>query len=188
MPYFGYQVDLVTLPDQAIIFESLKQQLIDANHPSQLVAAEIVDNKVDLWFSSQNINITIINSAIANHHASLDQAKKAKYAAIDAKTDEIIARGFTFQNIVFSTSLDAQSRMLGMDQLRNDAAMTYPIIFNSLDDSISISIPDADTVHAFVLTGVGYYRAAIDSGSALKADVRAATTVAEVQAITDTRT
>lgn len=188
MAYFGYQVPLSAFIDGAVIPETLKQQLIAAGVTNPLASVEVEGDKVDLWFMNSNIDPPVINNVITNHRASLEQAKQMKYAVIDAKTDEIIARGFTFNGKVFSTSLDAQARILGMDSLRADPAMTYPIIFNTIDDDDSISIPDADTVHAFTLTGIGYYRAAIDSGSILKAAVRAGTSIDEVQAVTDTRT
>lgn len=117
----------------------------------------------------------------------LSKSKGAAFAAIDARTDEIISRGFEFQGKRFSTSLQAQARFLAMDQLRSDPLMQFPITWNTNDDLDAINIPDADTLHALVLAGVGYYRAVVDSGSVLKALIRTATSLEEVAAVQDLR-
>ncbi len=61
--------------------------------------------------------------------------------------------------------------------------MTY----NTLDDMGAVSLANAQEVRNFFLTALATYRAAIDSGSALKAQVRAASTEAEVDAVVDDR-
>jgi len=117
----------------------------------------------------------------------LNSAKQDRYNNIDAKTDLIIGRGFVFSGMTFSTSMEAQARMLGMLILSTNPLLQYPIIWNNLDDTGAITLPDAAMVQSFVLTGIGYYRAAIDSGSTLKAAVRGAVDIAAVRAIVDTR-
>ncbi len=159
-------------------------------NPIRLLRVETADGEVTLVLENcpdPELFRPSLRQLVTAHRAGLVQVRSARYAEVDAKTDELIARGFPFQGLLFSTSIEAQSRMLGMDALRNDPAMTYPIVFNSLDDEAALTISDAATVHALVLTGIGYYRAVIDSGSALKAQVRAATTVDEVLAVVDPR-
>lgn len=117
----------------------------------------------------------------------LIEAKAAKFASIDARTDELIASGFTFASKQFSLSQAAQSRLMGINQVRDDENVTYPIKWNTIDDSDTYSIPDSATVLSFYLTAVGTYRTHVDSGTALKDQVRAATTVAEVDAVVDNR-
>lgn len=119
---------------------------------------------------------------------SLDTMKRRRYGAIDAVTDKIIARGFTFSGMRFSESVEAQSRALALDQLRDDPKANYPILWNNDDDTDVLQITDATMLHNFVLAGIAYYSSAIDSGSALKLQIRQATTVAAVLAVIDTRT
>lgn len=104
---------------------------------------------------------------------------------IDDGTARLIAAGFTFQGKQFSLSANAQSKLLGMDQLRD--ALTYPIVFNNIDDSDVITLPDANTVHQMALAALATVRAALDSGTALKNQVRAAEDLTAVRAVVDTR-
>lgn len=132
----------------------------------------------------------VVNNAIVpiENNDSLDNLKQKKFATIDAKTDEIIARGFSFSGMQFSTSIEAQARGLALDQMRNDPLLQYPVTWNNIDDTDAIQLTNADMVHNFVLSGIAYYRAAVDTGSALKLQIRQAATVTAVLDITDTRT
>jgi hypothetical protein len=117
----------------------------------------------------------------------LPAAQLAKCKEIDARTDELIAAGFTYDSKTFSLSQAAQSRLTGINQVRDDAAVTYPIVWNTLDDSDTLSIVDSAALLTFYLTAMGTYRTHVDSGTALKDDVRAATTIAAVDAVVDSR-
>ena len=77
--------------------------------------------------------------------------------------------------------------MMGTHQIKDDPALTYPLDWNTIDDLDVYAIPDAATLDGFYLTGVGTIRAHLDSGTALKTSVRAATTIAEVDAVVDNR-
>lgn len=121
---------------------------------------------------------------------SLAGVKAAKFQAIDEKTVELIRRGFEFppgSGQRFSLSNEAQSLLLGAYQSRNDPLFTYPLVWNTLDDAGALEIPDAATLYLFYLQATGTVRAHRDSGTALKSQVRAATSVAEVAAVEDTR-
>ena len=120
----------------------------------------------------------------------LEAAKCEKHGQIDGKTDAMIKAGFEFPPASgdrFELSLEAQSRMNALLTLADDPDITYPILWNTIDDSKQITIPDSDTVKLFCKTAVGYYRAAVDSGTAIKDQVRAATTISEVNGIIDNR-
>jgi hypothetical protein len=117
-------------------------------------------------------------------------SKEDKFAAIDARTDALCSLGFEFpaqSGQRFSLSPMSQLKLLGLDSLRNDVNLVYPIAYNTIDDNDLFSITDATMMHIFFLTAVGTYRAVIDAGTNLKTSVRAATTVAEVNAVQDTR-
>ena len=91
--------------------------------------------------------------------------------------------------------LDAQIQYIGLELavLLTTVApalpqMTYPILWNVMDDNDGpLSLADAAAVHALFLTALGTFRYWKDTGTALLAQVRAATTLAEVDAITDPR-
>lgn len=126
-------------------------------------------------------------SAAEKDAACLSDVKAAKCAAIDARTSELIAQGFTYDSKTFSLSIEAQAKMAGVQQVKDNVAVTYPIVWNNIDDTDTVSLADAAALEAFYLAGVGAYRTHADSGTALKDQVRAASTVAAVEAITDSR-
>lgn len=142
------------------------------------VGASVPTNAVGIWHYDHDTSSLV---------TSLAEVKAAKYAAIDARTVELIEQGFVFGGQTYSLSLPAQTTWLGLDQLRSDPALTYPVVVNTLDDGATGSLPDAATVHGFFLTAVGTYRGHKDSGTALKDQVRAAADEAAVNAIVDTR-
>ncbi len=120
----------------------------------------------------------------SNHLAA---HKAEKCLAIDARTDALIAAGFVYSSKTFSLSDAAQNRLMGIHQVRDDAATTYPIRWNTLDDGDVLELADSAAVHSFYLQALGTYRAHVDGGTALKDQVRAAATIAEVDAVTDSR-
>jgi hypothetical protein len=117
----------------------------------------------------------------------LSLVKIEKIEAIDGRTRDLIAQGFTLGGIVFSLSASAQSTLLGLDLIRLELSVVYPIAYNSIDDKAVYSITNAIVAHDLFLAAVGTVRSWLDSGTALKDLVRAATTVAQVQAIVDNR-
>jgi hypothetical protein len=118
---------------------------------------------------------------------NLAAAKTAKCVIIDKRTDQLIALGFTYAGKIFSLSANGQARLMGTNQIRNASNLVYPIKWNTLDDTDVLLLNNAIDVLNFYLTAASTYRAHVDSGTALKDQVRAATTVVAVQAITDNR-
>ena len=120
---------------------------------------------------------------------SLDLAgyKAYRFKEIDIRTGELVANGFAYNGYVFSLSQNAQINILGMDEVRNDPAMSYPIEYSTIDDLGHYSVVDATDLHNMYLTALGTKKAWVDSGTTLKDAVRAATTDSEVQAIIDNR-
>jgi hypothetical protein len=122
--------------------------------------------------------------------ANLPEVKRERYADIDLRTAELIEGGFEFppaSGLIFSLSDHAQSNLLGMKTMLSDPAFTYPVEWNLKDDSSVFSIPDEATAASFYATAVGTVRAHLDSGTAIKSQIRAATSEAEVAAVTDPR-
>ncbi len=129
-------------------------------------------------------------AALAASYDGIIPLQETKNGEIDQRTSDLIAEGFQFPpttGLVFSLSAEAQTNLLGLESARLDPAFTYPVNWNSIDDEAVYAIPDADTAHSFYLTALGTIRAWKDSGTALKDQVRAATTPAEVAAVVDNR-
>jgi len=123
-------------------------------------------------------------------YEQLDGVKAVRFAEIDARTDELIELGFEYppeSGQHFSLSSPAQMKLLAADAQRDDPLFTYPVTWNSLSDTGSISLPDSATLHGFVLTAVGTVRAILDSGTTIKDAVRAASTKVALDAVVDPR-
>ena len=78
-------------------------------------------------------------------------------------------------------------KMAGAHQLKDDQALVFPINWNTKGDEDTYTIADSADLHAFYLTAVGTLRSHLDSGTVLKDAVRAATTIAAVDAVEDNR-
>jgi len=114
----------------------------------------------------------------------LKAARERAFKAIDAETAANIGKGFeypTSSGAFFSLSPSAQTKMIGAYSVRD--ALTYPVTWNTVADDATISL-DAATLPAFVLTGIATVRALLDAGTVAKDAVRAATTLAEISALT----
>lgn len=137
--------------------------------------------------------IVSLDAVVAGHEGSshtVDKAKQHKIGEIDTKTSELIGLGFEFppaSGIMFSLSANGQKTIMAMELAKDDPSFGYPIKYNSKKDDAVASIGDAVTAHDFFLIALGTVRAHLDSGTALKDAVRAAATVAEVEAIVDPR-
>jgi len=119
---------------------------------------------------------------------NLSVLKQERYVEIDARTKELIAVGFEFppsSGQFFSMSKEAQIRIHGCDYARD--LLTYPLKWQTLDDSGQLSITDAAAMHNFFLTALGTLRSVIDSGTDLKEQIADATTKAQVDAVVDPR-
>lgn len=118
--------------------------------------------------------------------AVLDAYKQARYEEIDDKDVELIEQGFSHNGATFSLSSNAQKTWLMLHQMR--AELPYPFLKSQLDDSVApYSIADQielETIATQILTKVG---GIITSGDAIKTQIRAATTKAEIDAILDNR-
>lgn len=113
--------------------------------------------------------------------------KAQRFEEIDERTRQLIGDGFVYLSKTFSLSAEAQRKLHEDHQARDDPGFTYPVRYNTKDDSDAIDIPDATVLHALLMAACGARRACTDSGTALKDQIRAATTVAEVSAVEDER-
>lgn len=166
--------------------------LADAGITTNLISTSFdgIDT-VSILFDSQISagEKTALDAIVAAH--ALTATKKAKFAAIDDRTRELIAEGFTHLGKVFSQSTNAQLACGTMGAMIGNSLLVepddFPIVLNTIDDLDTISLPDIAAAKAFFDSMGTSSRLHIASGTSLKDDVRAAGTVAAVQAITDSR-
>lgn len=119
----------------------------------------------------------------------LTRLKAQRYEQIDARTVELIFQGFTHAGKVFSLSLPAQSYWTNMLVAKDILTATgaFPLRVNTLDDTDAHNIADATEVVTFYATAVGTVKGRLGSGTVLKDQIRAATTVDEVEDVVDER-
>ena len=126
----------------------------------------------------------------ANPLPTLAQVKAKKLEDIDKRTKQLIAQGFEFpaaSGQIFSLSADAQRSIQGLNHARDLPEFTFPVEWNTEDDTGKISIADSATAHNFFLVALATYRGHLDSGTPIKDQVRTAATTADVDAVTDSR-
>ena len=130
-----------------------------------------------------------VRAAVLAHDepaSALAEAKKARFQAIDARTGELIAGGFTFEGKTFSLSLAAQTSLIGLSTAKNNP-LTWPQPWSTKDDSEVYVIADVATFESFYMAAFGTVKAHRTSGATLKGQVSAASDLAGVSAVVDTR-
>ncbi len=118
---------------------------------------------------------------------TLEEYKSVRYNEIDSRTGELITQGFTYQNLVFSLSQNAQINILGLDNTKDDPALTYPIEYSTIDDSDHYYVQNATDLHYMYLTALATKKSYVDSGTLLKDAVRDAIDDDAVLLIIDNR-
>lgn len=132
-------------------------------------------------------NITFLGNT---HHKNdldalwLDTQKHMRKLAIDKRTAQLFAQGFTYDGVLFSLSPVSQLNWNAIEAERDE--LTYPFDISTKDGG-EYQLPDAAAVHAFALTGLGAGQAYYDAGRNLRLLIDAATTQAELDAIVDDR-
>ena len=117
--------------------------------------------------------------------ASLPNYKGLRYIEIDKRTGELISAGFTYATKQFSLSLNAQINISALNQSKD--LLTYPVNYNTLNDEDEYDVIDATDMGNMYMTALATKKGMIDSGTALKQQIRAAQNDAEVDAIIDNR-
>lgn len=116
--------------------------------------------------------------------------KPEKIAAIEAKTASLIGGGFEYpaaSGTMYSLGVDARIEIIAMKQAKANE-LSYPVPFTSQDGTVNASLANAAEVDTFYATAFGRYQAIKAAGGLLKAQVAAATTIAELDAVVDNRT
>ena len=116
---------------------------------------------------------------------SLANYKALRFEEIDRRTGELISAGYTYATKQFSMSTSAQINISALNQSRDE--LTYPVNYNTIDDQDTYSVTDATDMHNMYLQALATKKAHLDSGTALKDSIRAATDEAGVDAVVDNR-
>jgi len=118
---------------------------------------------------------------------SLDDYKTQKMEAIDKRSGELITEGgFVYNGKTFSMSKNAQLNLLGINLKKNNAEI-LPVIYNTVDNSDKETLNSASDIDAFFMAALAAKKSHLDTGTALKDSVRAATDKAGVDAVIDNR-
>jgi len=118
---------------------------------------------------------------------ALTTALRNKLAAVDARTRELIAAGFTYDGHLFSLSEQAQMNIVGLKTPIDKGWISVPHSVSTNDDSVEYALADATVYEEWYATAVGTIKAHYDSGRTLKKTMSACTTVAELAAVEDPR-
>jgi len=179
----------VALLTSEVIASALSQQPISIGAGPGKTAAQFV-------FTSAitEADLIVLDQIVAAHTGAgvvLAIAKEGKLYAIKKKTSLLVGGGsFEYppaSGKLFGMSEISQLNITGAFNSRNEGSFAYPVVFYTKDDLDSVSLADAAAVEAFHVAAVTAIRIIRDGGATLKAQLIAATTVAEVNAIVDNR-
>jgi hypothetical protein len=151
-------IDFWTHPDEPMTEEQIRERLfsiVDAQYPG----------KYSLSYD-------------------IDMLRAEAFARIDSRSDRLIAAGFDFDGVRFSSSLEAQIRYTNMLSL---ADMMAPLDVNSLDDASCRTLQTPDDLRAFCLAALAHVKGVVDSGSTQKEIVRGLQTAEELVDFVDPR-
>lgn len=188
-----YRLPFSTLKDKTFNASRLASEIKAALGLPSAFIFRSYDDKRDLSIDTgreladlEQIQLKSVVEAHVPDEKHLATAKAQKFAVVDRRTKRIIDQGFVYNGVRHSLSENMQKNLLGAMQVK-DVAATFPIKFNSIDDLTDTIITDAASLEVMFATAMMAIRVAWEGGTALKAQVRAATTVEEVNAISDTR-
>ena len=183
------EFDILTEIDMIRFFKEL-ESLSFYNLFDQVKKFKVQGDKLKVYFKVEldQDQYNELNDLVTNHQSEcVDHCKAKKYVEIDTRTEELISFGYTYQEKQFSLSANAQTNILALFSTRNEPEFSYPVRYNTIDDTDYYDITDATDLKNMYLTALATKKGHVDSGTALKDQVRAATTEEEIEAITDNR-
>ncbi|HSG29084.1 MAG TPA: hypothetical protein VLA34_11435, partial [Candidatus Krumholzibacterium sp.] len=138
---------------------------VKSSDPAPVVS---IDNPTDSFLAAVLVRKS---SEPVGGQAGLEVYKSIKNGAIDKRTQELIAEGFSFDGKTFSMSANAQRNWIALRA--NSDLLTWPVSITTIDDDeYSLSLANLPAFEgAGMAAGAGHY----NSGRALKLQVNAAT-------------
>lgn len=128
-----------------------------------------------------------LDTIIEDNSLLLMSLKEARISQIDNKTQEIISRGFSFDNNRFSLSLPAQSNLTNIKSNKElfNSLNQFPLTISTLDNTLyQLSYANVDS---FWLAGMVVVKEAYSIGGQLKNSIVNATSISEIEQIVDPR-
>ena len=113
----------------------------------------------------------------------LEVLKDKMIVEIDRKTQSIISNGFVFDSHTFSLSIPAQINWTGLLTFEN--LLSWPMAVTTIDDQEYV-LAQSSLLY-FLNAGTTVIATTIASGRNLKLSVKAATSLADLDAIVDSR-
>jgi hypothetical protein len=114
--------------------------------------------------------------------------KVAKANEIDARTEELVGEGFVASNGKRFTIDDSSlTRYHVLYATRLHGSMVYPVVITTYDGQNAQALNNSGMLASFTEEAFLAFEAIIASGSALKQQLIAASTLAEVEAVVDNR-
>ena len=136
-------------------------------------------------FDPQDWEVVGEEVEIKNEASRVIRIRKLRIAQVNARTAVLIEQGFSYGGEVFSLSLTAQANL--QDLYARRTSISWPLTIEVGDDSKTLVLADQAAGGAYYLSA----RNTIDghrlTGRALKDQLRTATTLAELEAVVDSR-
>lgn len=148
----------------------------------------VVGESVDAWIvDGDSVRLPTEQEWGPIDAARLAAAKVAKCAAIDARSFVLVTSGVTISGgVQISTSLPASQNLQDVWIGHQSGMTVFPITISTLDGGTH-SVPNAESFMTIMAAFAIHKRTALISGQQLRAQVLAATTVEEVEAVQDNR-
>ena len=138
--------------------------------------------------TGDSVTLATGNELAAIEAEVLAEAKAAKMAAIDAKSGQILTRGIEIEpGIWLSTTLAASQNLQDIWIGYQSSMPVFPVSISTLSGG-AYTVANI-TAFAAIMSAFGAHkRGTLEAGQALRAQVLACTTLAQVEAIVDERT
>lgn len=167
----------------------MEESLASSLNEAPLTIAQSDDGATVTFDYATTVATATLDALVAAHDSptDLEVEKDNKMWAIDAKTRLLLGNGFVYDSVTFSLSPPAQMKLAQLYALRADVLFDYPVLFNNIDNTVKYSISNAVDLADMYNTAIETVRGHVDAGTLLKDQVRAATTIGQVDAVADTR-
>lgn len=127
-----------------------------------------------------------LDAFMAAYDGDIAFARNGRRQGIDRVTSSIFNRGFTYDGVRFSLSVEAQANWNRMAAKHAAGNLTFPVDISTKTGG-SYTIADATAYEAFESACMTAIETILDTGRSLRAQVNSASTVEEINAIVDDR-
>lgn len=125
---------------------------------------------------------------IVSSHQNLDYKKTQRCREIDANTETLIAKGFTYSGKIFSLSANAQRKIEAYSgQIACEEMITYPIRVSTASDEM-VGLADLAALKGYLAAYHDRIHGLTEEGAKLKQDAKSATDQASLDLVADNRT